>query len=286
MKIIGIIAKILGFGVLGILGLVLLLLLYVLLTPIRYELVGAWHTKGRLDVKVYDALHLVCYHILYDDGTTTSDLRLLWKHSKDKEEEPEEETEEEEAVAAEPEEEPPEEAGCEVDSPPVTETKAAASTCDDATTESAEFKHRHKQREEKKHKPSKEPRQSEETKQRLQRIRALLQDEDAMEGLHKIIREVVGFLRRLSPKKAIYDITFSTGEPDTTGKLVALLASIPWLYRNQRHRILPDFASEEGYLQGDATIGGYLQLYHVLALAIRIFFDRNVRKLYAHIKGL
>ncbi|MBP5265571.1 MAG: hypothetical protein J6Z06_01965, partial [Lachnospiraceae bacterium] len=87
MKILLLIGKILGFGVLGILGIVLLILLYVLFVPIYYDIDGIYQEKKGVKVRFFDACRIFCFRIVKTDEEDVFDLRVLWMHLiKDEEE--------------------------------------------------------------------------------------------------------------------------------------------------------------------------------------------------------
>ncbi len=267
MKILVLIGKILGLGLLGLLVLVLVLLLFVLFLPICYDIHGICEEKKALQIRVYDCFHIFCFSFSKDEAESNSKLRILWMHLMQEEEEMEvEETQYSEDFFEEEE------------SPAVT------------TVEEQEVKEPESQ-------PGPEPEKKTQKKQKKKRsdkeepkddilgkVRLLLEDEEAKAGIAFLLREVGRFLRRLAPKKVRFQGEFYTGDPASTGQLTGFLATIPWLQPRRGNYLLPDFSKEEFYLYGYIELTGYIQLIRALGMAIRFFFNRNVRKLYAYFK--
>ena len=265
MKILLLIGKVLGFGLLGILGLLLLILFLLLFLPICYDIEGIYEEKKALRVRLYDAFRIFSFSLVQEGADGSSDLRVLWMHLMQDEEEDEdvEEVEDDEVV----DEEESEENSC---------------FEEEATHPSKPEEPKSKKPKKKKEKATSEPKEQKDDL--LDKIRRLLEDEEAKAGITVLLHELAKFLRRLAPKRYRFRGEFYTGDPATTGQITGFLATIPWLQPRKGNYLLPDFSREEFYLYGRMGIAGSIQLVCVVGMALRIFFNRNVRKLYAYFK--
>ena len=272
MKILLLIGKVLGFGLLGILGLLLLILFLLLFLPICYDIEGIYEEKKALRVRLYDAFRIFSFSLVQDGADGSSDLRVLWMHLMQDEEEDEDVDEEESE---------------EVAKMPVDEASSNAPLPDSYFEEEASHPSKPEETQPKKSKKKKEKASSEPKEQKddlLDKIRRLLADEEAKAGIAILLHELTKFLRRLAPKRYRFRGEFYTGDPATTGQITGFLATIPWLQPRKDNYLLPDFSREEFYLFGRMGIAGSIQLVCVVGMALRIFFNRNVRKLYAYFK--
>ena len=272
MKILLLIGKVLGFGLLGILGLLLLILFLLLFLPICYDIEGIYEEKKALRVRLYDAFRIFSFSLVQEGADGSSDLRVLWMHLMQDEEE---------------DEDVDEEASEEVAMMPEDEASSNAPLPDSYFEEEASHPSKPEETKPKKPKKKKEKSASEPKEQKddlLDKIRRLLEDEEAKEGITVLLQELAKFLRRLAPKRYRFRGEFYTGDPATTGQITGFLATIPWLQPRKDNYLLPDFSREEFYLYGRMGIAGSIQLVCVVGMALRIFFNRNVRKLYAYFK--
>ena len=256
MKILLLIGKVLGFGLLGILGLLLLILFLLLFLPICYDIEGIYEEKKALRVRLYDAFRIFSFTLVQEGADGSSDLRVFWMHLMQDEEDDEDVDEEESEEDSYFEEE--------------------------ASHPSKPEETKPKKPKKKKEKAASEPKEQKDDL--LDKIRRLLEDEEAKAGITVLLHELVRFLRRLEPKRYRFRGEFYTGDPATTGQITGFLATIPWLQPRKGNYLLPDFSREEFYLYGRMGIAGSIQLVCVVGMALRIFFNRNVRKLYAYFK--
>ena len=272
MKILLLIGKVLGFGLLGILGLLLLIVFLLLFLPICYDIEGIYEEKKALRVRLYDAFRIFSFSLVQEGADGSSDLRVLWMHLMQDEEEDEDVDEEESE---------------EVAKMPVDEASSNAPLPDSYFEEEASHPLKPEETKPKKPKKKKVKAASEPKEQKddlLDKIRRLLEDEEAKAGITVLLHELAKFLRRLAPKRYRFRGEFYTGDPATTGQITGFLATIPWLQPRKDNYLLPDFSREEFYLYGRMGIAGSIQLVCVVGMALRIFFNRNVRKLYAYFK--
>ncbi len=272
MKILLLIGKVLGFGLLGILGLLLLILFLLLFLPICYDIEGIYEEKKSLRVRLYDAFRIFSFSLVQEGADGSSDLRVLWMHLM-QDEEKDEDVDEEESE--------------EVAKMPVDEATSNAPLPDSCFEEEAAQPSKPEETKPSKPKKKKEIAASEPKEHKddlLDKIRRLLEDEEAKAGIAVLLHELARFLRLLAPKRYRYRGEFYTGDPATTGQITGIMSTIPWLQPRKENYLLPDFSREEFYVYGRMGIAGSIQLFCVVGMALRIFFNRNVRKLYAYFK--
>ena len=268
MKLLLLILKILGFGILGILGILLIVLAYVVFVPIRYELDGAFLEENSINVYVHDFLRIVRFSLNWNTKNTQTQCSVLcFRLMNDESEE-------------------------DVEVPAKTEDSVELAEEEDILVPKephSEASHQAKQNAPKvssKHHRQKAKEQPEEASEisTYAKVQRLLDDDIAMEGVRGILARVVKILRRVAPRVYSYDLEFYTGEPDTTGELVGIIASVPWVYRDKKHRILPDFTQEEPYIHGTIHLKGRVALLQFIGLAGYFFFNKNASRLRAHLK--
>lgn len=115
------------------------------------------------------------------------------------------------------------------------------------------------------------------------RLKIFLTSEIHRSAWNRIIRELCRFFRFLRPRSTEAEVEFGFSDPAHTGYMLAFLSMIcpeicAWAH------ITPDF--EHRMLRGRVMIQGKIRALHVLIPAWNIFWDRNVRITYRHIKKL
>lgn len=115
------------------------------------------------------------------------------------------------------------------------------------------------------------------------KIKKILKDDSCKEALNKIKTELINLFKAIMPYKLYLKAEFSAGSPDKTGMVLGILAMFPIGYRN-KWKIRPDFEREEIYIDSGFDIKGHIFLYKILVIAIRVFVDKNCRKLYNEIR--
>ena len=118
---------------------------------------------------------------------------------------------------------------------------------------------------------------------RFKKIRHEVSDERNHQAISHLWRELCYLLTHLKPKYVKAEISFSTGDPALTGKVTGALSLFPLIYRYDAH-IYPDFLSEEFYIKGSLKMKGHITVFHLLIILIRLFFDKNIRRLYNKFK--
>lgn len=86
---------------------------------------------------------------------------------------------------------------------------------------------------------------------------------------------LVRIFRMIKPRKVRITGTVGMKSPDQTGYVCAAVGVISPFYKKQIH-ITPDF--ENYIIDGNVLIKGRIYLCVVLGIAIKVFFDKNIRK--------
>jgi len=103
---------------------------------------------------------------------------------------------------------------------------------------------------------------------------ALLKDDRFRYALDKALRKTAKMIRHILPKHLEGQILFGMEEPDSTGKILALLAVMLPVHRNAV-TITPDFSRK--IFEGRAELKGRIFLIVPVSLAVMILLDKNVR---------
>ncbi len=118
----------------------------------------------------------------------------------------------------------------------------------------------------------------------IKKFQKLYSDNRNKAAIGHLKDELFLILKRICPKKLALTAEFSTGEPDTTGILLGMIAMFPIGYTN-RWQITPDFESDNAFAKGSFKIKGRIFTISILAALLRILFDKNCRRLYNKIAG-
>lgn len=103
----------------------------------------------------------------------------------------------------------------------------------------------------------------------------ILQSEAFNEAFALCKDSLVRLFRMIKPRKVKIKGTAGLGSPDNTGYMCAAIGVISPFLKKQI-QIIPDF--ENFVIEGNAVIKGRIYLFVVLIIAIKLFFDKNIRK--------
>lgn len=115
-------------------------------------------------------------------------------------------------------------------------------------------------------------------KKNFSNIKKNLSDETNKKAAGKLFRELKSILRHVGPRRGRADLSYSTGDPATTGQLTGILSMMPLMYK-KGIRVRPDFTAEHFYVRGAFRINGHIQLFRFLGTAIRLYRDKDVKAL-------
>lgn len=108
------------------------------------------------------------------------------------------------------------------------------------------------------------------------KAKGIITDESNKIVLGSVWSEVWYLLKHFRFRHVEADVTFSLADPATTGQVLGVLCMMPFLY-GQKVKIIPDFESENLYLQGSFAVDGRMRGIHVVRSIIRLLRQKEVR---------
>ncbi|MDD6215709.1 MAG: hypothetical protein PUB28_03000 [Roseburia sp.] len=111
-----------------------------------------------------------------------------------------------------------------------------------------------------------------------QEVMSLLSDEANKKTVKGIFGELRYLLKHLRVRKIATDLSFSAGDPALTGQVLGGLCLVPFLYQ-KGVGIYPDFEAEKWYVKGNFKVEGHARGIHFVCSAIRLWKDKNLRRL-------
>ncbi len=275
---------IIGLFLLGILGLVLAVILLALLVPLRYQAEGSFHSSLRGSAVVSWLLHILCFRVAYD-----GDLKAVF------------------CVLGIPLFRFPE-AGTDSENRESMEKAEDEETAEDRQTEFAPIDDQMQElpkgcQKDKKHsfgfsdrvkrKKKRENGRSfkgigkkisvtirrlcdklENIKKKREKFLVFVKNEDNRQTFQLLKRQVWAFLRHIFPRKVKGEVKFGFEDPYAVGQVLIYASPFYGLYAKDL-RLIPVFG--EKILEGNLSVKGRIRIGTLLALAIRVFMDKNFR---------
>ena len=313
MKIVLSILSFLGWFLLIILLVLFIVLFLLLFCRLHYVVEGEWLEEKWARFKAHWLFHLIRAKVSYGDDLLYGEVRVAWKKFSfsfdlsEKKEDVGDEIQEVtdgfvEEVSEEVSEEEAEDISDTVADEPVEEVRRVEEKVIGTET-TAELRGEAKPWSESQYEDTvqtesdenvfaKEQRESivskikgiiERIKQVYLKIKNILTDEQNQDAVKHLKDELVYLIKIFLPKKSKIDAVFSTGSPDTTGQLFGVLACFPAMYQKD-WKLIPDFQSDDAYFKGTFWGRGWIALYQLVGIVLRILFDKNCRRLYTMIK--
>lgn len=115
-------------------------------------------------------------------------------------------------------------------------------------------------------------------KENFSNIKKEVSDETNKNAVSHIFKELKTLLHHIGPRRGRAQLSYSTGDPATTGELTGVLSIMPLFYKKGIH-VVPDFTSDRFYIQGNFRVNGHFQVFHLLGIFIRVYRDKDLRKL-------
>lgn len=115
-------------------------------------------------------------------------------------------------------------------------------------------------------------------KENFSNIKKEVSDETNKNAVSHIFKELKTLLHHIGPRRGKVQLSYSTGDPATTGELTGVLSIMPLFYKKGIH-VVPDFTSDRFYIQGHFRVNGHFQVFHLLGIFIRVYRDKDLRKL-------
>ena len=112
---------------------------------------------------------------------------------------------------------------------------------------------------------------------RLSSIMDLVKDSSVRNTVKKLLKETVRMVRYVGPKKITGTLEFGTGDPASTGLILGGVSLMRTAHR-KGVSITPNF--EEKCLVGNCELRGRIRGVYFVRMAIRIWFDKEVRRLW------
>lgn len=114
-------------------------------------------------------------------------------------------------------------------------------------------------------------------------IKDFIQDEVNKKGIKDIWISTKKILKHLLPIKIRADVKFGTGDPCSTGQILAFVSLTYHLYQDSVH-IIPDF--EESVIEGQIIIKGRIRLGTLLIIIIKLMINKDFKQLVKNYKKL
>jgi len=115
-------------------------------------------------------------------------------------------------------------------------------------------------------------------KENFSNIKKEVSDETNKNAVSHIFKELKTLLHHIGPRRGKVQLSYSTGDSATTGELTGVLSIMPLFYKKGIH-VVPDFTSDRFYIQGHFRVNGHFQVFHLLGIFIRVYRDKDLRKL-------
>ncbi len=118
---------------------------------------------------------------------------------------------------------------------------------------------------------------------KIRRVIYMLNDERDKKAVAELLLRVKKLLWHIRPRKLDANLKLGTGDPASTGEITGYICSFYPVYTHHLH-LQPDFDNK--VIEADGYAKGYIQLIFVLIAAARIYFDKDIRRLYNQIQKL
>lgn len=302
------ILKFIGLLLLGILGLLLAIIFIVLLVPLRYRAGGSYYGELKGAASVSWLLHILSCQVKYD-GETDMCIRVfgirIGGRKKPKTDEAEDVVTETEVKAADRADTAQTDiSGADtVDTVGKNVTKADTGdgACGEKPISGAEQKAADLSADEKKRKARKKQEEKKRKKSGfgnpIEKIRvtfqgicdklkllkekkdqalAFINQEDNRRTFRLIKRQAVALIKHILPGKIKGRIRFGFDDPYTTGQILTWVSPFYGLYARNL-QLIPEF--EESVVEGELNLKGRIRIGTLLAIAVRIYMDKNFRVL-------
>lgn len=118
---------------------------------------------------------------------------------------------------------------------------------------------------------------------KIKRIVYMLNDERDHEAVRELIFRVARLLRHIRPRKLESNLKLGLDDPAATGEALGLIYSFYPVY-TKHLRVEPYF--DRRIIEADLFMKGYIQLFFVLWAAGKVYFNKDIRRLYRQIQRI
>ena len=118
---------------------------------------------------------------------------------------------------------------------------------------------------------------------KIRQILFVLNDERDQETVRELLFRVKVLLKHILPRKGLLRLHIGLGDPASTGQVTGIIYTLYPIYTT--HLLLePDF--DEKVTDADLSLKGHIQLIFVVIAAVRIYFNKDIRRLYRQIQQI
>lgn len=102
-------------------------------------------------------------------------------------------------------------------------------------------------------------------------------------AFRRVWKELRSLVCYLAPQRIRGHLVIGTGDPSSTGLMIGGISLLPFVYQDGLD-ITPDF--DEKIFQADGMIKGRVRILYLLRLCIRLYRDKELKKLWDNIQNL
>lgn len=283
------ILKIIGLILLVLLGLVLLLVFLVLLVPVRYWADGSYYEKPKAMAKITWLLHIFSVKVQYETELDIC-IRIFGLRLKLPEAKEGQETQEDIPVETpvDPEEKK-DTCGKKHDRSAEQMTPAEAEPTHPQMEEDISDQLLEDERRAGKKKKKRTGTTSKDgsaiqkifdkldmIKEKKDEVMEILHNEEYWETFRLVKRQVFGIVKHVLPKEIQGKVRFGFEDPFKTGQILTYISPFYALYAKHLE-LTPVF--EDEVMEGELWLKGRIRIGTILIKAVRLLFDKNIRKL-------
>ena len=118
---------------------------------------------------------------------------------------------------------------------------------------------------------------------KIKRIIYMINDERDQKAVRELLLRTKKLLWHIRPRKLDINLLLGMGDPSSTGEITGLIYSFYPVYTKHLH-YTPDF--DRKVIEADGSTKGHIQLIFVLIACARVYFDKDIRRLYNQIQKL
>ncbi len=271
------ILKIIGLILLVVVGLVLLMVFLVLLVPIRYRADAEYYGKPKAAAKVTWLLHMLSVKVQYETEPDVC-IRVFGFRVK-----PPEPPESGQDTPEEKYSRPVSTAEPEMEKPPAPEKNAEVQKDISGQLQEEErcVSSGRKKKQTAKQKTEESVREClfeklKAAKQKKDEIMEILHNEEYRKTFRLVSRQIFGIVKHVLPEDIQGKVRFGFEDPFKTGQILTYISPFYALYAKHLE-LTPVF--EEQVMEGELWLKGRIRIGTILAKAVRLLFDKNIRKL-------
>lgn len=110
----------------------------------------------------------------------------------------------------------------------------------------------------------------------------ILKEDETGKVISRSLQRISHVIRKLRPRSVKGELCYGTGQPDTTGYVMAVYGLL-YPYFGKDFIFQPDF--EQKIIKGHVTVKGYITLFHFVKIAIAFLFDKSFRTVLGRMKN-